>query len=131
MMKSRRLFLITAIAVFGVPSLFAQADFSGPWVATVSKADEPVRQFKFNLKQDADNNLTGDAELLAYYGGLPIFDSKIEGDTATFKVRFVYDGTSETFIFKGKKVGDTIEFERTSAEKKNARQTFVAKRPGA
>jgi hypothetical protein len=118
--------LIATLVLFAV-SVFA-ADVTGKWTAT-QPAGKKGGQGKgnpvtFNLKAEGDK-LTGSIDMGRR--SVPIVDGKINGDEISFSAPMKTRDQEVKVQYRGKVVGDEIQFTRTREGARRS-QEFTAKK---
>ena len=121
-MKARLSLLVAGLSVF--VTVAQAADVTGTWVAQVPGRGGETRETTFNFKVDGEH-LTG--TMSGRQGDLALSDGKIKGDELSFTVAMRFPGNDVKFNYRGKVVGDEIQFTR-QREGSDRSQEFSAKR---
>jgi uncharacterized protein (DUF2147 family) len=121
LMKKFAFSVIATLALMAT-SLCA-ADITGKWAAEVTGRNGEKRTQVFNLKADGDK-LTG---TVVGMGGreMNIEEGKITGDDLSFAVTMEFNGNTRKMEYKGKVVGDEINFKTGQGDRV---REFTAKR---
>jgi len=105
-MKTRMIKL--AGLLFGLAALALAADITGKWTAEFTTPSGQTRTTVFNFKVDGET-LTGTVS--GRSGDSPISDGKVSGEQVSFTVVRNFGGNEVKFSYKGKVVGEEIQFE--------------------
>ncbi|HYI97863.1 MAG TPA: hypothetical protein VEX68_30270 [Bryobacteraceae bacterium] len=113
---------VIATLALTATSLFA-ADLTGKWAAEVTNRNGEKRTQVFNLKADGEA-LTG---TVTGMGGqeMKIEEGKVAGDDVSFSVTMEFNGNTRKVEYKGKVVGDQINFKTGQGDRV---REFSAKR---
>ena len=113
---------VIAMLALTATTLFA-ADLTGKWAAEVTTRNGEKRTQVFNFKAEGET-LTG---TVVGMGGreMKIEEGKIAGDDVSFSVTAEFNGNTRKMEYKGKVVGDQINFKTGQGDRV---REFSAKR---
>ena len=106
-MRHSALFII-AIGFGVLASTAWAADINGDWAAEIPDPGGGIRKVLFEFKVE-NRNLTG--LVMSTYGTDPILKGSVGGDKISFETKVDLMGRSITYVYNGKIVGDTIQFQ--------------------